>query len=116
MEVGAQDSALQVAFGGVGAVVAKAHPDPAEGGSIRSEKSSPAVVFETDQRRRRQALDLRVDNDVADEALLARLGFHVDQTDAGEPLTLGGLVVVAEKLIAAADGEDRGARLHRALE
>jgi len=74
------------------------------------------VVFETHQRGGCQALDLRIDNDVSDEALLAGLGFHVDEADAGEALSLGGLVVVAEELIAAADGEHGGARLHRALE
>ena len=74
------------------------------------------MVFETDQRCGRQALDLRVDNHVSNEAFLARLGFHVDKADAGEALALGGLVVVAEELVSAADGKHRRASVHRALE
>jgi hypothetical protein len=74
------------------------------------------VVFETDQRGGSQALDLRVDNDVSDEPFLAGLGFHVNEADAGETLALGGLIVVAEELVAAADREHRGARGHSSLE
>ena len=74
------------------------------------------MVFETDQRGGSQTLDLRVDNDVSDEAFLAGLGFHINEADAGEALALGGLVVVAKELIAAADGEHRSACLHSTLE
>jgi hypothetical protein len=52
------------------------------------------VVFESDQRAGHDVLDLGVDDDVADETLLARLGSYVDQADARESLALGGLIVV----------------------
>jgi hypothetical protein len=52
------------------------------------------VVFESDQRAGRDVVDLGVDDDVADEALLAGLRSYIDKADAGESLALGGLVVV----------------------
>jgi len=73
------------------------------------------VVFETDERAGLDVIDLRVDHNVADEAFLAGFGFDVDEADAWETLALGRLVVVAQQLVAAANGEDRGARLHRHL-
>ncbi len=74
------------------------------------------MVLEADERARRDALDLGVDDDIADEALLAGFGSDVDHADAREPLALGGLVVVTEKLISAADGKHRRTRIDRALE
>ncbi len=76
------------------------------------------MVLKTDQCRWREAFKAVgdcVDDHVADEALLAGFGFDVDETDAWKALALGGLVVVAEKLVAATHREHRRARLHRAL-
>jgi len=76
------------------------------------------VVFKTDQCRWREAFEavgFYVDDHVADEALLAGFGFDVDETDAWKALALGGLIVVAEELVAAAHREHYRARLHRAL-
>jgi hypothetical protein len=94
VKIRAQYAAQQVAFRPVAAIVAEAEPDPAERSTIWTDEGTPAVVFESDQRAWRDVLDLDVDDDVADEALLAGLSSYVDQTDAGESLTLGSLVVV----------------------
>jgi len=61
------------------------------------------VVFETDEGLGCQRFDLRVDHDVADEPLLPGFCSYIDHADAGESLSLGGRVVVAEELVAAAD-------------
>jgi len=74
------------------------------------------VVFESDQRPGRDVLDLGVDDDVADEALLAGLSPYVDHADAGESLAFGGLVVVTKKLVAAADRKHRRTCVNRTLE
>jgi hypothetical protein len=73
------------------------------------------VVLEADQRAGRDVTDLGVDDDVADEALLAGLGSHVDKADARESLALGGLVVMTQQLVAAADCEHRCTCLNRTL-
>jgi len=74
------------------------------------------VVFETDQRAGRDVLELSINDDVADEALLAGFRSHVDEADTREPLAFGRLVVVAEELVTAADREHRRAGLYRAFE
>jgi len=74
------------------------------------------VVFETDERLGVERFDLGVDDDVADEALLAGLRAYVDHSDAGKFFALGGLVVVAEQLVAAAHREDHRPVVHRLLE
>jgi len=74
------------------------------------------VVLETDKRAGGDVLDLHVDHDVTNEAFLAGFSSHVDEADAGESLAFRGLVIVAEKLVAATDGEHRGAGLDSALQ
>ena len=61
------------------------------------------MILETDQGGRVQ-LDVivGVDHHVADESSLAGFCPDVDEADAWEALALGGLVVMAEELIAAA--------------
>jgi len=54
------------------------------------------VVFKTDERLRLERFDVGVDDDIADESLLARLGGHVDHADARKFFALAGLVVVAQ--------------------
>jgi hypothetical protein len=63
------------------------------------------VVLEADQGCGVQIGERRVDHDVSDEASLPGFGAHVDEADAWESLTFPRLVVVAEELVAAADGE-----------
>ena len=53
------------------------------------------MVLESDQRAGHDAFDLSVDDDIADEALLAGLSSDVDKADARESLAFRGLVVVA---------------------
>jgi len=74
------------------------------------------VVFETDEGGGCEVGHFGVDDDVANEAFLARFGFYVDQADAWEALALGGLVVVAEELVAAAHRKDLSAGLNRSLQ
>jgi hypothetical protein len=74
------------------------------------------VVFKTDEGLGLEIDHLGVDDDVADEPLLARFGPDVDEADARKALALGRLVVVAEELVAAAHSEDLGAGLDRALQ
>src|SRR5438477_604325 len=105
MQVGAGDVALHRAFGPIRAVVAVADHDLAERPGLRSEEGAAAVVLETDEARRGECVDLGPDDDVADEALLARLRCDVDHADAIEFLAVRRLVVVAEELVAAAHRE-----------
>ena len=72
--------------------------------------------LETDQRFWGEGFDFRVHDDIADEALLPRLGPDVDHADTWESLALAGLVVVAEELVAAAHREHAGAAVHCFLE
>src|SRR5579864_1643238 len=116
MQVRAEHAALHDTFVAVVAVVAVPHHDPAERLRLRSQEGAAAVVLETDERARLELRDLRFDDDVADESLLARFGPDVDEADAREPLALGGLVVMAQQLVAAADGEHLRAVLHRLLQ
>jgi len=74
------------------------------------------VVFKTDERLRLERFDVGVDDDIADESLLARLGGHVDHADARKFFALAGLVVVAQQLVAAAHCEHYRAVAHRLLE
>ena len=74
------------------------------------------MVFETDQCAGRDVLDLYIDDDVADEPFLAGFRSDVDEPDAGEALALGRLVVVAEELVAPADGEHSCTCLDRSFQ
>jgi len=67
------------------------------------------VVLETDERGRHEVDDVHVDDHVADEPALAGFGVHVDQADARKALALGGLVVVAQQLVAATHRQHDGA-------
>src|SRR5216683_3932028 len=116
VQVRPQDSTLQATFGVVLAVVAEAHAHVPQGFGLRPEERTAAVVLETDQGRGRDVGEIGVDDDIADESALASLGADVDQADAGESLAVAGLVVVAEELVAAADGEDPCAGGDRTLE
>jgi hypothetical protein len=74
------------------------------------------VVLEPDEggwREVGEVVGFGVDDHVADEAFFSGFGFHVDHADAREALTLGGLVVVAQELVAAAYREHRRAGVHR---
>src|SRR6266849_5451401 len=88
VKVGAQDASLQAAFGVVLAVVAEAHAHASEGLGLRPEVGAAAVILEADESRR---------------------------LEVGQ-LAIGGLVVVAEQLVAATDGEHASAGGYRALE
>src|SRR5229473_5013352 len=116
VQVGPQDSTLQAAFGVVLTVVAEAHAHVPQGFGLRPEERAAAVVLETDEGRGRDVGQVGVDDDIADESALACVGADVDQADAGESLALAGLVVVAEELVAAADGENACAGGDGALE
>src|SRR5438067_1065125 len=116
VQVGADDAVLDDALGAVAAVVASAVEDLAQRCGVAAEEGSAAVVLETDEGARLQSFDVRLDHDVSDEALLAGFCFDVDEADAVISLAVGGLVVVAEQLVAAADGEDLGAVLGCLLE
>jgi len=74
------------------------------------------VILEADQGCRFQVGHVGVDDDVANESFFAGLSANVDQSDAREALAIGGLVVVAEKLIAATHREDDCARFDRSFE
>src|SRR5260370_11183179 len=116
VEVRAEDGPLEAAFGVILAVVAEAHAHAAERPSFRPQVRTPAVILEADQGLWVETGQVGVDDHVADESALAGFGAHVDEADAGEPLAVGGLVVVAKELVAATHGEHAGAACHRALE
>ena len=116
MHVGAEHGSLQAAFHLVRAVVAMAELCLAQRPRLWSEISAAAVIFETHQRFRVECFDFGLDDDVADEPLLARLSAHVDHADARESLAIGGLVVAPQELIAAAHGEDDGAVFYSLFE
>src|SRR3989475_5738845 len=116
MHVRADDAALNTSLLVVGPVVAVALQDFAEGLRVRAEERAAAVVLETDQRARCQAFDRAQDDDVADKALLPRLGPHVDQPDAVVSLTVRRLVVLTEQLVTTAHGEDLRAVRDRFLQ
>src|ERR1700687_4121064 len=116
VKVGAEDASLDAAFGVVLTVVAKAHAHTSEGLGLGPEISAAAMVLEADEGRRLEVGQVGIHDHVADEAPLAGLGAHVDEADAREPLAIGGLVVVAEQLIAATNSEHARAVGHRARE
>src|SRR5690348_8222644 len=117
VQVRADHAALHRALGPVRAVVAVAQQNLARRSRVGAEVGAAAVVLEPDERAGGEMQRLaRLDDDVADEALLARLRGHVEQADAVEPLAVGRLVVVAEQLVAAADREHLGAVLDRRLQ
>src|SRR5260370_40887939 len=116
VEVRAEDGSLEAAFGLTLAVVAEAHPHAAQRPSFRPQVRAPAVILEADQGLWVEVGQVGVDYHVADESALAGLGAHVDEADAGEPLAVGGLGVVAKELGAATHGEHAGAACDRALE
>ena len=108
VEVGAEEAACHRALGPILAVVAAALQDAPERLHPLAEEGAPAVVLEADQGGRLQPQRrVRLHHHVADAADLARLGAHVEEADAREALALGGVVVVAEQLVATADGQDR---------
>jgi hypothetical protein len=116
VQVCAEHGALQAAFGFIASVVAEAESCFAERPCFGSEEGAAAVVFETDKRFGRERFDFRVDDHVADEALFPRLRADVDHADAWESFAVGGLVVVAEQLVAATYSEDGGAAVHRSFQ
>jgi len=83
--------------------------------TLPAEERPSTVVFKTHQRAGREVLQVGLHDNVADEALLPSLGPDVDQADAVEAFAVGGLVVVAEQLVATANREDLGAVPNRAL-
>jgi len=111
VQVGADHPVLQASLGAVAAVVSKSEPHPAHRSRFRAEVRAAAVVLESNQRPGHEIRHfcVDVDDDIADEALLARFSADVDEPDAREALALGGLVVVAEQLVAAAYGQHDGA-------
>src|SRR5712692_8238427 len=116
VEVRAEDGSLEAAFGVILAVVAEAHAHVAERPGFRAKVRAAAVILKADQGLWVEVGQVGVDDHVADEPAFAGLGAHVDEADAGEPVAVGGLVVVAEKLVAATHGEHAGAAFYRALE
>src|SRR5260370_165508 len=96
VKVRAEDGPLEAAFGVILAVVAEAHAHAAERPSFRPQVRTPAVILEADQGLWVEIGQVGVDDHVADESALAGLGAHVDEAEAGEPLAVAGLVVVAK--------------------
>jgi len=74
------------------------------------------VIFETDKRGGREADDVRIDHDVADEASFSGFRAYVDEADAWEALSLRRLVVVAQELVAAAHRQHDGACCDRSFQ
>src|ERR1700737_5613805 len=98
------------------AVVAVPDDDPAQRSCLGSEERAAAVVFETDKATGLELGDVGLDDHVADEALVPRFGFHVDEADARIAFSVRRLVIVAEKLISAAHREYLRSLCHRTLE
>src|SRR5712692_1456582 len=116
VEVRAEDGSLQAAFGVILTVVAEAHAHAAERPGFRPQVRATAVILEADEGLWVEVGHVGVDDHIADESALAGLGANVDEADAGEALAVGGLVVVAQELVAATHGQHAGAACYRALE
>src|SRR5437899_7213278 len=84
MQIGSDDASLHASLPAVGAVVALADQDFAERFGVPAEERPSTVVFKTHQRAGREVLQVGLDDNVADEALLPSLGPDVDQADAVE--------------------------------
>src|SRR5436190_8229491 len=110
VEVAAVGVAVDGALGAVLPVVAVALEHPPERPAARPEVGLAAVVLEADQCPPR-AVQVRLDDDVADVPARPRHRAHVEDADAGELLAVHGGVGVPEELIAAADGEHHRPRL-----
>ena len=116
MHIRPDDATLHASFATISSVVAMALKHSAQRLRFRAEEGAAAVVLETDQRARAEALDLGLNDDVADEAPLPRLRPHIDEPDPVVALAVGGLVVVAEQLVAAADSQDLRSVSNRTLQ
>src|SRR5207247_9777704 len=114
MQIGSDDASLHASLPAVGAVVALADQDFAERCGVPAEGRPSTVVVKTHQRAGPEVLQVGLDDNVADEALLPSLGPDVDQADAVEAFAVGGLVVMAEQVVATANREDRGGVPNRA--
>src|SRR5437773_6079960 len=79
MQIGSDDASLHASLPAVGAVVALADQDFAERFGVPAEERPSTVVFKTHQRAGREVLQVGLDDNVADEALLPSLGPDVDQ-------------------------------------
>src|SRR5207247_4676386 len=92
MQVRADHAALDAAFGAVAAVVARSQADAPKGPRPGSKKGAPAVVLESDQRRRVDAFDRRVRDHVAADSFHAFFGAKLYDPNPGKGLPFSGLV------------------------
>ena len=98
-------------FSSILTVVPKTCDHGPQGSRIRSEPRAAAVILKPDQGPSPQPRAAH--DDVADQAFALRAGMlrrHVEQPQSSQLFALSGPVVVAEELVAAADGQhDRAA-------
>ena len=88
--------------------VAPTGEHPAQSPFAGTECGTAAVVLEAGERRERQAR-IRLDHDLADDAIGAGAGGHVDQSEPVEPLAIARFVAVTDELEAGAHREDHRA-------
>ena len=91
-------------FGVVAAVVARSDDDGAQRTGTRAEERLAAVIFEPDTVPLGDG-HVDCDGDVADEALGTADGMHIEGSDTGERLSGVRFEVVAQELVATADGQ-----------
>src|SRR5439155_5418032 len=111
----AEGRAIHGAFGAVLAIVPEALDDPAERAAARAEIGLAGVVLEAHQGPPGRVPIARQD-DVPDAAPAPGHGPCIEQADPGQFFPAAGPEVLAEQLVAAADREQRGTRLHRPLD
>src|SRR5260370_5471439 len=116
VEIGPEGASLQATFRVVLAVVPEADAHAPKGPGLRTQVGAAAVVLETNEGGWPDVDQRGIDDHVSDEPALACLGADVDEADARKSLAVPGLVVMAEKLVAATHGEHAGARGDRPLE
>src|SRR5439155_12738350 len=95
VQLGAEKVAPHGPLGAVLPVVAAPPHHAAERTGLLAQEGAAAVVLEADEGRRLQAQrGVGLHHNVPNAASLARLGPHVEESDARKALALGGVVVV----------------------
>ena len=109
MEVRADHAPGAAALVAALAVVPEAREHAPERLGAGIEVRAAGVVLEAGERPPLARLELALEQHVADHPLLAGDGLEREQSDARHVLAVEAAIAAAEQLVAAADGEQRGA-------